>query len=437
MTETEINQLLTLQAVRSRAHLVHDLANRNALNHFDYHPERLDETVEYVIGIIQRDFGPNAYNTIPPHGRWQHFDVGGVPRIDRLLAKWSERGYDDIEKVRSLVDLFFVSVLLDAGAGDLWKFMEPEPEAKNVYSRSEGIAVASLYMFVNGEFAGDNGGNDSRRDIVTGEGLMRFDVDALYRGFQIDDQTNPLVGAGARVEILRKLGASLLHNKDVFGPSGRPGSLVDHLARNGSDTLDYAELWGILQTLLIPIWPSDRAKVAGKPIGDAWPLAVLRKHELTANLPADTATIAPFHKLTQWLAYSLKVPFERLLGTTWKKADLGTGLPEYRNGGLFVDMGVLSLKPEAMERGLQNSGGPLPCFGAGDDEIVEWRAMTVALLDALHQRILESGKFGDIRLSLPQVLEAGSWKAGREMAAQKRPETRSSPILNSGDGTLF
>lgn len=211
----------------------------------------------------------------------------------------------------------------------------------------------------------------------------------------------------------------------------------DYLTRNGSSSLDYAELWSTLQTLLIPIWPSDRTKVAGKPVGDAWALTALRKHESTAGMPVETATIAPFHKLTQWLAYSLKVPFERLLGTTWANAELGTGLPEYRNGGLFVDMGVLSLKREAMERGLQNSGGSLPCFGAGNDEIVEWRAMTVALLDVLHQRILESGKFGDVRLSLPQMLEAGSWKAGRELAAQKRPETRSSPILNSGDGTLF
>jgi hypothetical protein len=53
MAGPEINHLLTLQAVRSTAHLVLDLANRNALNHFDYHPERLDETVEYVTGIIQ------------------------------------------------------------------------------------------------------------------------------------------------------------------------------------------------------------------------------------------------------------------------------------------------------------------------------------------------------------------------------------------------
>ncbi|KAL2871629.1 uncharacterized protein BJX67DRAFT_342732 [Aspergillus lucknowensis] len=322
-------------------------------------------------------------------------------------------------------------------------------------------------MFLQGAFAGEGVG---RKDVVygmygftgrwkkvlidcQGQALRNMTVETLYRGFQIDDERNPLVGAGARVEILRKLGQSLLDHKDVFGPDGRPGLLVgmllsttgnaisnqlgDYLRRNGGSELDYALLWSTLQTQLIPIWPPDRTQIAGCPVGDAWPLSVLAKHESASRESAETATIQPFHKLTQWLAYSLKVPFERLLSTTWANAELGTGLPEYRNGGLFVDMGVLTLKEGALERGLRISGGTLPCFGAGDDEIVEWRAMTVALLDELHQRILSSGRFGGVKLSLPQVLEAGSWKAGREIAAERRPETKSSPILNSGDGTLF
>ncbi|KAI9368232.1 hypothetical protein BJX61DRAFT_233463 [Aspergillus egyptiacus] len=427
-----IQSILSLQTVRQKAHRVLHLAEQGLLNHFDYHPERLDETADYVMGIIQRDFGPNRYLEIPPHGRWQHFEVGGVPRIARLVEQWDKSGYDNAEKVRTLVDLFFVSVLLDAGAGDKWSFTEPG--TGNVYTRSEGIAVASYYMFLEGDFAGQD---TERKDVVYGEALRNMSIDALYRGFQIDDTKNPLVGAGARVEILQKLGSSLLENQDIFGPKGRPGALVDYLSRNGTAGLDYALLWSTLQKLLIPIWPSDRTKIGGAPVGDAWPLSVLANHGSTSKEPAETATIQPFHKLTQWLAYSLKVPFERLLSTTWSNAELGTGLPEYRNGGLFVDMGVLTLKPEALEKGLKISGGTLPCFGAGDDEIVEWRAMTVALLDELHRRILSSDRFGDVKLSLPQVLEAGSWKAGREIAALKRPETKSSPILNSGDGTLF
>lgn len=102
---------------------------------------------------------------------------------------------------------------------------------------------------------------------------------------------------------------------------------------------------------------------------------------------------------------------------------------------MLVDMGVLELKPEALQRGLSLSGGALPSFAAGADEIVEWRAMTVALLDEMHTKIL--ARLDGVELSLPQVLEAGSWKAGRELAAANRPDTKCSPILNFGDGTLF
>lgn len=56
-----------------------------------------------------------------------------------------QAGADDLESTRRLIDLFFVSVLLDAGSGDVWKFTEPG--SSDVYNRSEGIAVASLYMF--------------------------------------------------------------------------------------------------------------------------------------------------------------------------------------------------------------------------------------------------------------------------------------------------
>lgn len=62
-----------------------------------------------------------------------------------MIDDWKTTGTDDLELTRRLIDLFFVSVLLDAGAGDHWRFIEPDTNRK--YERSEGIAVASLYMF--------------------------------------------------------------------------------------------------------------------------------------------------------------------------------------------------------------------------------------------------------------------------------------------------
>ena len=68
-----------------------------------------------------------------------------------MIDDWKSAGTDDLELTRRLIDLFFVSVLLDAGAGDYWRFVEPETDRK--YERSEGIAVASLYMFNSFAFA--------------------------------------------------------------------------------------------------------------------------------------------------------------------------------------------------------------------------------------------------------------------------------------------
>lgn len=203
-----------------------------------------------------------------------------------------------------------------------------------------------------------------------------------------------------------------------------------------SSKLDILVFWDILQTLLIPIWPRDRTTIDGQPVGDAWPLRILQE-QTASTIPGDCDPnhIQPFHKLTQWLTYSLMVPFERILGLQWANAKFLTALAEYRNGGLFVDMGVLSLKEQALNRGLKASGRPLPLFKAGDDVIIEWRAMTLVLIDRLYIMVLY--RMDDVHLTIAQLLEAGTWKSGREIAAQRRPETKSSPILIESDGTVF
>lgn len=218
--------------------------------------------------------------------------------------------------------------------------------------------------------------------------------------------------------------------------TNRPPS--DYLIKNAEEppSLDVLFLWDVLQTLLIPIWPKDRTTVGGTPIGDAWPLSALR-NRASPNSAHDVAgTIQPFHKLTQWLTYSLMVPFQRVLRLQWTNTESLTALAEYRNGGLFVDLGVLSLKKEALDRGLEASGGDLPLFEAGNDVIAEWRAMTLVLIDDLYRRVQSRMGHG-VHLTMAQMLEAGTWKSGREIAAQRRPQTKSSPILIKSDGTVF
>lgn len=84
------------------------------------------------------------FSTIPPHGRWQHFNAGGVPRLDPLIEQWKTEDIDEIEIARRVIDIIVVSVLLDAGAGDHWTFTD---EIGVKIGRSEGLAVASLSAF--------------------------------------------------------------------------------------------------------------------------------------------------------------------------------------------------------------------------------------------------------------------------------------------------
>lgn len=112
----------------------------------------------------------------------------------------------------------------------------------------------------------------------------------------------------------------------------------------------------------------------------------------------------------------------RLMNIHFAGAELLTGLPEYRNGGLLIDLGLLTLKDAEMKRGLEayadnarRTGQPsmevVPVFSADDDVIVEWRAATVGFLDDLLEEVNHQlGLRGDDALSLAQLLEAGTWK---------------------------
>jgi hypothetical protein len=134
----------------------------------------------------------------------------------------------------------------------------------------------------------------------------------------------------------------------------------------------------------------------------------------------------PFHKLAQWLTYSLVEPLER---AGFRVVDLDglTGLAEYRNGGLFLDGGVLEMHdPNLPHRPLDPYSEP----------IVEWRALTVALLDRLAPRLCRRLGRSAEELPLAKVLEGGTWAAGRELAFARRPDG-TPPLVIASDGTVF
>lgn len=428
--------LKSLPAIRERSLQV--FAQRHRLRHFMYQESSMKNVVSFVLAIIKRDYGTD-YKSIPAHGRWQHFEVGGRRRIDELLLGFAS--IDTKEKTRRVIDLFLVSVLLDAGAGNKWTY-----KAKNgkIYRRSEGLAVASLEMFERGLFSSDS----SVPTQVDAIGLSRLTTEALATGLQVSG-TNPMSGLEGRSQLLIRLSHALSNNREIFGSTARPGYMIDYLLAHpsgkafaGGHVVSTTVLWSVLTNGLSSIWPDGRTKVRGASVGDAWPSSAL-------PTTSDTSNIIPFHKLTQWLAYSLMAPMTKLLNIQFAHSELLTGLPEYRNGGLFIDLGVLTLKTPDSDRGRsrfiengkiagQQNSEVIPLFDPSDDVIVEWRAMTICLLDQIHKEINRSLNLtGLAALSLPQVLEAGTWKAGREIAEVQRPNTRGSPIGIVSDGTVF
>ena len=80
----------------------------------------------------------------------------GRARVGPLIEQWKSSPHPPPEKEigRRLIDLFLVSVLLDAGAGNAWSYRELS--SGQSFSRSEGLGVASFAMFEQGLFSGDS-----------------------------------------------------------------------------------------------------------------------------------------------------------------------------------------------------------------------------------------------------------------------------------------
>ena len=198
--------------------------------------------------------------------------------------------------------------------------------------------------------------------------------------------------------------------------------LVDYLLatiqqdENHSNAVRIEKLWEAVMSLG-EMWPA-RIQINGIQLGDVWPCACLTDLGNYENL-------VPFHKLSQWLTYSLVEVIESSLGIQFDGIELMTGLPEYRNGGLLVDYGLLKLKPSEVTRGTVTPG-ELPVFEGSDPAMVEWRALTVIYLDIIRQEL--EAKL-NTKLSLAQILEGGTWTAGREIAAKLRPKDGGPPIV--------
>lgn len=401
--------LLSAAAVRERAHRLYELGIEGELAHFDVRLEKLPSAADFVLATIRQNH-PDL--DIPYHARWRHFEAGRIDRWGGLVAA-SGLTEDPLRFGRAAYDLAIVSVLLDAGAGPDWRYREAA--TGETFARSEGLGVASFAMFAAGLFSGDPA--DPLRADATA--LAALTADELAEGFQASAD-NPLVGLEGRVSLLNALGRAVADRADLFGEGeARPGGLFDAVVAGAAEGRVAApEILKHVLDGLGPIWPS-RITEGGLPLGDTW------RHEKLVT-DDETTHLVPFHKLSQWLSYSL---IEPLIWTGIEVVDIDglTGLPEYRNGGLFIDTGVLAPRdPRALAR----------LWRVEDEFIVEWRALTVALLDHTADMIRERLGLDAVQLPLAKVLEGGTWAAGRRIAREKRPDG-SPPLRIASDGTVF
>ena len=371
--------------------------------------DRLDGAVDLVLETTR-----NAYPSfeVPFHSRWRHFVTDGDNRWAAVAerADWPDRA----ARARAEFDLAIVSVFLDAGAGPSWRYRDPK--TGSAIGRSEGLGLASLAMFTAGAFSASSL-EPLRADAET---LGNLSVADIERGMQVS-QANPLIGTDGRADLLRRLGRLVASKPDIFGSrdTPRPGGLFDRLATlaEGGKLPAPIILAELLQQLG-PIWPS-RLTLGGIALGDCW------RHPALITADA-TSGLVPLHKLSQWLAYSLIEPLQTS-GIDVTDIDGLTGLAEYRNGGLFVDTGVLVFRDAEAAQREHEVASPL---------VVEWRALTVALLDRLADGVRHRLGRDATSMPLAKFLEGGTWATGRRLARERRADA-SPPVKVVSDGTVF
>lgn len=392
--EAAARSLLTAAAVRERAHELLTAALAGEVEAWRVDLTRLEAAADLTVQVVRESY-PDL--DVPFHARWRHFAVGGR---DLWAERTGDLAWSREEAGRAAFDLAIVSVLLDAGAGMNWRYRDLA--TGQALARSEGLAIASLRLFESGALSSDPS------EPLRADALKWADASLIATAFQVSED-NPLVGVEGRAALLRRLGEAV----------GRPGRLFDLMvARAQGGALPAPAILDILLRELGPIWPG-RLSLGGMPLGDCWRHPAIRRDDPTDGL-------LPLHKLSQWLAYSLIEPLEAS-GVVVTDVDGLTGLAEYRNGGLFVDTGVLQLANPSDAGQRHPVDGPL---------VVGWRGLTVALLDRLAPMVRERLGVTASDFPLARVLEGGSWAAGRRIAARLRADA-GPPISVVSDGTVF
>lgn len=404
-----VHELRQPASIRLRCANIARAIDAGASSWFRVVPAALPAVVDHVANETRRNY-PDL--RVPAHSRWRHFEAGGIDRaatLERLLQPLSLA-----ERRRSAVDLAVVSVLLDAGAGADWHWRDRDGR---IYQRSEGLGVASFEAFVSGAFSS----RPEHALQVDGPALAALSPARLAQWLQSSAE-RPLLGLESRCQLLRRLGVLLIADRERFGLDARPGHLIDTLIatdpapQGDGDRIDAAAILTRLLDALAPIW-STPSRIGDHALGDCW------RHPFAGGSGLSAGWV-PFHKLSQWLCYSIDDALRRLgVGVVGESAL--TALPEYRNGGLLIDAGLLQPTPRLQAE---------PAMTVDHEAIIEWRALTVDWIDRLHPLVTAALGLSTAALPLAALLQGGTWSAGRRLA-EGRHGAPPLPLLT--DGTVF
>ncbi len=406
--EAVAGALRSTVAVRERCGLLLDRARIGQSAWFTVDEGRMREAAD-AVARAARGLGSDGSHVVPP-GPWQLLRHGGPDRLAQFDAQLGQVAPP--VRARALVDATVVATLLGGAAPPHWHWTESATGAR--WQGPQGLAVAALHAFTAGMFSSD----PLHPCQVDARGLRALLDDRLAAAFQVHDG-NPLPVLPARALLLRKLGEAMAGLPEVFEDAGRPAGLYNLLiAPEGgiahSADVDAHDLLSQLLAALSGLWPLGHWS-GGVPLGDVWRHAAVR-------VPGPADGWVPFHLPQQRLAHALLEPFA-WSGVQVRGIERLTALPGLDAGGLLLDTGVLQLRDPA---------APRQAWHPGDEIVVEWRALTLALLDELAPMVHRArghGHGGPLAGLLPAIDAAG--------AALARERRGGAPALSVDAGGLL
>ena len=401
-------QYYELGAIRAESEKLFDFVSSGHSDYFQINHAKLFDAASFVAKVTRENY-PDL--NIPVHSRIRHFSLNN---IDLYKTYFDDGTKENVEQLREQVELIITSVLLDGGAGAAWSYYDEN--TKSHFSRSEGLAAASFNCYRRGFYSRF----PDKPLYVDGLVLQSFSEKEFEDTFQLSED-NVLIGFANRVKLLKTLG-TIIDTNPLFYRNGmaRLGHLADELLSLGTNNIVSTErIFSTLVTSFSALWVQEDSSERTL-VGDVW------RHKAVKS-DSNPLGLVPFHKILQWLTYSLLEPLEHF-GLKIVDTEKLTGLPEYRNGGLFIDSGVLKVKSMPL-----NQEG----IDISSEFVIEWRALTIGLLDRLKPLVAEllmSDRCLD--LTMGQLLQGGSWAAGRKIAQDVRPGGEP-PFKINLDGTLF